>query len=368
MILENHWMRKGWGSVQPITILVSAAGSPTMPGQLKCFRHSGKRKIKIVGIDMADDDTIKQMVDIYYRVPPVNDERYVDEVLQICNKENVDIYFPNISAEVTKVSKRIKEFETLSVKVSIADASTVAILNNKLLVYKKLKECGIKTPEFYAVNSVDDFLKGCETLNFPERPVCLKMVEESGSRGVRIIDNRRNRYQIFAHEKPNSFFTSYEDMLEVLKEATLIEPMMLVPYLSGNEYTVDLLADHGKVLYIAGRENVVSSMSIAQKSIVSKIEFAYELCSEIVRLFDYTGNIGFDFLKDENGYPWLMDINPRLTATVSVIAAAGMNLPYLRLKQLLGEELPECTVQYGTTMVRRYAEYITSASDEWIDF
>lgn len=367
-MLENHWMRKGWDSVQLITVLVSAAGSPTMPGQIKCFRNNGERNIRIVGTDMADDDTIKQMVDVYYRVSPVNDERYVDEILEICKREKVDIYFPNISAEVTKVSKRIKEFESIKVKVSISDASTVAVLNNKLSVYTKLKEHGIKIPEFYAVSNVDDFLKGCKDLCFPKRPVCLKMLEESGSRGVRIIDNQRNRYQIFAHEKPNSFFTSYEDMLSVLNNAESIEPMMLIPYFPGNEYTVDLLADHGKILYIVGRENVVSLMSIAQKSIVAKIESAYELCSEIVKLFDYTGNIGIDFLKDENGHPWIMDINPRLTATVSVIAAAGVNLPYLRVKQLLEEKMPKCDVQYGTTMIRRYAEYMTSVSGECIVF
>ena len=354
--------------MRPITVLLSAAGSPTMPGQLRCFRNNGEREIKIIGVDMAEDDTIKQMVDVYYRVSPVTAESYVDEILSICKNENVDIYFPNISAEVTAVSCRIDEFVELGVKVSIANHDTVTILNNKLSVYKKLSECGIQTPNFYPVSSIEDFKAGCVALGFPDKAVCLKMLEESGSRGVRIIDNSRNRYQIFAYEKPNSFFTSYDDMLSILSSADVLNPMMLIPYLPGNEYTVDLLADHGKVIYIAGRENVVSLMSIAQKSIVAKIESAYELCAKVVKSFDYTGNIGFDFIKDEGGHPWLMDINPRLTATVSVIAAAGVNLPYLRVKQLLGEEMPDCNAEYGTTMVRRYGEYMIDASGECIHF
>lgn len=354
--------------MQPITVLLSAAGSPTMPGQLKCFKNNGEREIKIIGVDMAKDDTIRQMVDTYYRVPAVSEENYVDEILSICKKEKVDIYFPNISAEVTAVSHRIDEFKDLDVKVSIADQGTVSILNNKLSVYMKLKEYGITTPEFYPVKSIDDFKAGCSALGYPYKAVCLKMLEESGSRGVRIIDNSRNRYQLFAHEKPNSFFTSYEDMLSVLSETETLDPMMLIPYLPGNEYTVDLLAENGEVLYIAGRENIVSLMSIAQKSVVSKIDSAYDLCVRIVRAFHYTGNIGFDFIKDENGYPWLMDINPRLTATVSVISAAGLNLPYLRVKQLLGERMPESNINYGTTMVRRYGEYMATASGETIVF
>ena len=68
------------------------------------------------------------------------------------------------------------------------------------------------------------------------------------------------------------------------------------------------------------------------------------------------GNVDLDFKFDENGHPKLMEINPRLAATLSPIKAAGVNLLYLRVKQLLGEELPECEVNYGVVMQRRYHE------------
>ena len=351
-----------------LTVLLSAAGSPTMPGQIRCFRNNGERNIRIIGIDMSDDATIEQMVDKFYVVPPVSSADYVDRVLEICKTESVQIYFTNISDEVEKVSERISEFENIGVIVSAADISVIRVLNNKLNVYKELKENSILVPNFYSVKSIEEFESGCKELGYPKNPVCLKMVSNSGSRGVRIIDAARNRYEIFAHEKPNSFFTSYDDMLSILKEAKAIDEMMLVEYMPGNEYTVDLLAQDGEILYIAGREDVVSSMSIAQKSVVAKIDSAYEICEQIVRLFRYTGNIGFDFMKDQTGVPMLMDINPRLTATVSVIAAAGINLPYLRVKQLLGEDLPKCNLRYGTTLVRRYGEYMISPDGEPISF
>lgn len=348
--------------MKSLTVLLSAAGSPTMPGQLRCFKNNGERDIRIIGVDMADDPTINYMVDKYIRVPEATNEKYVDIILDICRMEKVDIYFPNISAEVSAVAKRANEFSQIGTKVSIANQSVVDLVNNKLHTYDFLKEHGLSVPQYYPIYNVSDFETGCKQLGFPNKPVCIKLVSNSGSRGVRIIDASRNRYQIFAHEKPNSFFTSYEDMLSILKSAPALDEMMLVEYMPGNEYTVDLLADNGKVLYMVGRENVVSLMSIAQRSIVARINSAYEMCEEIVRLLNYTGNIGFDFMKNAIGEPILMDINPRLTATVSVIAAAGVNLPYLRIKQLLGESLPECKVDYGTTLVRRYGEYIIDSS------
>lgn len=125
-------------------------------------------------------------------------------------------------------------------------------------------------------------------------------------------------------------------------------------YLPGVEYTVDLLAEHGKTLYIAGRRNTTSSLSIAQTSVVEKKDSAYQLCEDIVRELELDGNIGFDFMLDENDMPWLTDLNPRVAATIILYAGAGLNLPYLRVKQLLGEVMPKVDIKYGTKLIRKY--------------
>ena len=62
---------------------------------------------------------------------------------------------------------------------------------------------------------------------------------------------------------------------------------------------------------------------------------------------------------DENGVAQLMDVNPRIDATVSIFAAGGLNLPYLCIKKMLGEDLPEVSVRYGTKLKRRYLEMFT---------
>ena len=51
-----------------------------------------------------------------------------------------------------------------------------------------------------------------------------------------------------------------------------------------------------------------------------------------------------------------MELNPRLAATLSVIAAGVVNLPYLRIKQMLGEELPDISPCYGVSFKRRYLD------------
>ena len=224
-------------------------------------------------------------------------------------------------------------------------------------------ECSFIT-RFY----LQDFIDGCTEMGFPQKPVCIKMAENSGSRGVRIIDANKSRYQIFAHEKPNSFYTSYDDMISILSEREVIDEMLLVECMHDPEFTVDALAHNGETLYIVGRENVVSLMSIAQESILKYDELAYNISKQVISALNMEGNVGFDFMRNDKGEAVLMDINPRLTATVSIIGAGGVNLPYLRVKQLLGEQLPKQEPVYGTRLKRRYGEMFTTPNGELIDF
>lgn len=354
--------------MKDLTILISACSSPSIPGILACFRNNGERFIRIVGVDMNDEPSVNYLVDKFYRVPSVSASNYCDIILDICKKEHVDIYMPGISLEVSVAVNKKEEFDKLGVILSMSNQDSVEISNNKLHTYELLQSAKIKVPKFYGVHSVDDFIIGCQIMGYPEKPICLKIVDGSGARGVRIIDAKKSRYDIFAHEKPNSFYTSYDDMISILNEPKYIDEMMLVEYMPGNEYTVDLLADRGKVLYEVGRDNIVSLMSIAQESILLYNADAYKIAEDVVDLLKLDGNVGIDFMKDANGIPILMDINPRITATISVIAAGGVNLPYLRIKQLLGEPLPNCKPQYGTRIRRRYLETFTDVNDNLIEF
>jgi len=350
-----------------ITVLMSATSSPTMPGAYMTFKAVTERNIRVIGVDMTSDPSAKFLVDAFYQVPPVSDKNYIDIILDICRKEKVDIYFPSISAEVTKVAERKSEFEAIGVIVSISNLESVAIANNKLRTYQVLEEAGIPVPRYYGVHSVEDFVEGCKYMGYPEKSVCIKIVDGSGSRGVRIIDATKSRYDIFANEKPNSFYTSYDDMLSILKSAGKLREMMLVECMHGPEFTVDALADNGKVLYIAGRENVVSLMSIAMESVVKTDPVAEKIARDVIALLKIDGNIGFDFMRNEKEEPVLMDINPRTTATISLFAAAGLDFRYLRIKQLLCEPLPEMKPLEGTRIRRRYGEIFTDPEGNLID-
>ena len=109
-------------------------------------------------------------------------------------------------------------------------------------------------------------------------------------------------------------------------------------------------------------------MSISQTSILEKNERAEHIAEQLVKALKLDGNLGFDFKFDSNGEVQLLEINPRIDATVSIFAAGGLNLPYLRVKQLLKEELPEVNIKYGTQLKRRFMETFTDLDGHLVDW
>lgn len=109
-------------------------------------------------------------------------------------------------------------------------------------------------------------------------------------------------------------------------------------------------------------------MSITQESVLEKNEEAYRIAEQIVEKLGLDGVIGIDYKFAEDGSCRLLEINPRIDATVSVFAAGGLNLPYLQVKHLLGEELPEVDVRYGTRLKRRYLEMFTDSNGELLSW
>ncbi len=341
-----------------LTVLSTACGAMFMPGFFRCLKENGEREIRIVGVDSSPLDYMHNLIDGFYQVPAINNPNYLKRILDICEAENVDIVFPHISMELEMFAASRAEFEKRGIKLALTNPATLHIANNKLTLYDAMKSYGLTTPKYYKVSSVGDYEKSMIHLGYPDKDVCIKIADGSGSRGVRIVSSHFSSTEIFLKQKPSSLFISYEDMKHIIAHLPKEKEMIAMECLSMPEYTVDLLADNGKVVYVGGRLNVESSMSIAQVSEIKIVPEAVELCTKIVKILSLNGNIGFDFMFDSNGKPTLTDLNPRVTATIILFKEAGINFPYLRVKQLLGEELPVCKLEKEVKLIRKYNDII----------
>ena len=338
--------------MREVTVLITACGNVYMPGTTASIKNNGERSIRLIGADMNHDDTILQMVDQYYTVPRGDDPGYADAILNICIKEHVDVVIPIMSAELVALAKNADRFAQAGVVLSVSDLESLKIANNKLALFEFMKEQGIPTPRFCEVNSVEDVDRALELVGVP---VVFKTTEGSGSRGMRIIDPSKSRFDILFHEKPTSAYVTAQDFKETLAEGYMPQ-MLAMEYLPGHEYSVDLLCENGNVIYSLCRRGLNVQTSIILDGVVEDKPEITGLCSQVAEKLKLTGNIGFDVKERADGTPVIMECNPRATAGVSEFTASGVNLLYLNIKRCLGEPLPELTPKYGVVMKRRYME------------
>lgn len=341
--------------MKKVTVLITAAGNVFMPGTTACLKNNGEREIRLIGADMNDDPSMLEMVDAYYPVPRGDDPSYVDVLFEICKRENVDVVLPIMSVELNALSENKERFLKEGIFVSVSDPSPLAIANDKLALLNFMKENGIPCAEYSSVSNVEELKKAVIELGYPQKRVCVKATHGSGSRGFRILDAHKSKFDMLFHEKPNSSFITLEELISILSEGEMPE-MMVMEYLPGAEYTVDLLADHGRVLYNCCRKSTNMENSIMLDGLVVDNKSVLDLCKTIVEKLGLDGNIGFDVREREDGTPMIMECNPRITAGIPAFAAAGVNLPYLCVKKALGEELPKVELKIGLKMKRRWME------------
>ncbi len=342
--------------MKDLNVLMTGAGAPGAPSIIKCLRKNGERNIRIIGVDMNEKSNGRRLVDVFYQVPAARDDGYIDAILKICDKEKIDIVMPLVTRELVKYAQSRQLFADRNIVLSVDDLEPLKIINNKANLLMKMRELGMETPAFKVVSTADEVEVAAYELGYPNNAVCVKGAEGNGSRGVRIIDPAKSLYDLFFNEKPNSMYISFEELMRTLREKDAIPQMLVMEYLPGQEYGVDALCDHGRILYIAGRYNYAVSSSIPQGCILENRKEPFAIAEEIIEKLSITGNINFDFIYDKNGDPRLIEINPRLSATIASYAPAGINFPYLRLKQLLGEPIEGLKLQEGIMMQRRYSE------------
>lgn len=342
--------------MKDLCVLVTAAGNVFMPGTLACLKNNGERKLRLIGADMSDDASILQMCDAAYQVPRGTDPAYADVLLEICKKEKVDILLPIMSVELEALAEKKRTFSEAGTLVSLSDPKPLAIANNKRKLFDYMKAQGLPCAQYYAIRSNEELLRCAKILGYPDKQVCVKATDGSGSRGFRILSEKVSRLDMFLHEKPSAGIIRLSELVDILAEAEKFPELLVMEYLPGAEYSVDLLADHGKVLVSCCRKSLRMENSIMLEAVIEKNPSVMKLCNTVTEKLGLDGNIGFDIRERDDGTPVIMECNPRITAGIPFFAHAGVNLPYLCVKKILGEELPKNTPEYGKVIRRRWLE------------
>ncbi|AEB75791.1 hypothetical protein [Clostridium botulinum] len=99
----------------------------------------------IAGIVEEYFDIGQQMADEYVQIPYCSDKNYIDKIISICNKLNVDMIIPAFSDEIEILTKNISKFDTKGIVILSPSYDIVHLLHNKDLMCMRLEKLKINT-------------------------------------------------------------------------------------------------------------------------------------------------------------------------------------------------------------------------------
>lgn len=313
--------------------------------------------IRVVGINAAETALLRKGVDAGYVVPLITDPSYIQTVLDICLNEHVDVILPFITAELPIMAENRHIFEEHGIHVSVASIGALNSAGNKLALAKKYPDLMPKQKIIKDETDIDNFAK---EVGYPEKQICCKLPNRCGGVGFAILDEKFGRdLTIYNKFGINRYITM--DMFKDLAKHN-DETLILQEYENGTDYSMCCLAENGKMLHALGFEASLMAFGSAMFASIAMNDQAYQIAKEIIEDTGLDGNCCFDFILKDDGTVKLLEVNPRLSATLPFIARAGLNLPYLRVKQLMGHDVSNFKpkINYALRMSKNYeSEYFT---------
>ncbi len=339
-----------------IRLMMTGAGAPGAPGIIECYRKNGERDISVLGVDAREFIATRNLLDGFEQIPPASSRDFIDSVLNIAIENKTDVIQPLVTRELELFSAAKERFASHGIAVCVSPLENLEIANDKGLLLQYLKKAGIEVPDHVKTDDVEEFKKACASLGYPEKPVCFKPTRANGSRGFRIIDNSIDRSRILFEQKPTSIYMDYDTAVSTLSDMDRIPELLVMEFMPGEEYSVDMLFDNGEPVYGVVRLRNTMTGGISTDCTVVDEEDVREYACRVGKALKLHGNIGIQLRRDVNGKAKILEINPRVQGSIVCCGAAGVNLPYFGIKLALGEELPSVDVRYGVRMIRYWEE------------
>lgn len=262
---------------------------------IESFRQAAlvlEKKITIYGEDVDDTAPALLFCDKRVAVGKISDENYIGALLQLCIDNQIDVVIPTIDTNLLVLSKNKEKFLENGIRLLISSEEMVLKCRDKNDTSAFFVECGLKAP--LPVNDVSKYDSGF--------PAFIKPKDGSSS-----ID----AYKV-------------DDQKELLMYASQVQDYIVQPFVSGQEYTVDIFADfEGNPIYIVPRIRLAVRAGEVLKTKIVLDEKIIEECKVLVSRFKPCGPMTVQLIRDENGDDYYIEINPRFGGGAPLSMKAG---------------------------------------------
>jgi carbamoyl-phosphate synthase large subunit len=291
-------------------------------------------------------------------------------IIAAAKKEKIEVLIPIRTDDLAPLARNIEVLREIGVEPTLPseDPTLIEALYNKVELYRAVKKLNLDIPEHYSVINSDDLEKAAHALGYPDVPVCIKPAVADGSRGFRILDETKDRKKMFFSEKPNSVYSNLSTIKEILGEN--FQKMLLMEFLPGREYTVDVLCQKGVVYAVLPRLRTTMTGGITTEAILARnnqFDFNKQFSERIIGGFNLSYNIGIQLREDEKGNLKLLEMNPRLQGTTIISVEGGVNIPEIMVDMAFGtfdtSFAPD--IKWGLKLQRVWREVLDYEGKQW---
>lgn len=312
-----------------INVLMTCA-SMHSKGMIKSLIENEEDEIHVYATNSSFADLPPNGVcDKTFVSPSITSSSYIDFILDICHQYKIDIIVPCVTLELEFMAKNKMIFENHGIKVSVSSLESLQVANNKIELYKRFEDFMPK--QCLPVN-------GDEAINFALKyngKVCVKVANQCGGKGFAIVDNEKALDVMLFHRFGVKHYIT-TDMLKSIAD-TPTQDIILQEYINGKDYTVSVLAEKSNIVNMVGYVGHIMEFGSIMYGEIMHNNMAYTIAEKVIRDCNLDGNVGIDFILKEDGSVVLLEVNPRINASLPFVKEAGCNLLYGRCKMLLGD-------------------------------
>ncbi|SFR86585.1 HAD-IA family hydrolase [[Clostridium] aminophilum] len=291
---------------------------------LQAFRNAAlvlNKELKIYGADLAGTAPALAYCDFSRRVVAMRDFSYIQNLLDICATDHIDLLIPTIDTDLLVLSENKEKFEAIGTKVLISNPDKIRICRDKNNTSQFFVDCGLHAP--MPVNNWKEYKSGY--------PAFIKPKDGSSSINAFKVENREE-LEVYARQ---------------------VEDYIVQPFVSGHEYTIDIFCDWlGEPISIVPRERLQVRAGEVLKTRICMDRQMIEESKALCKAFKPCGPMTVQLIRDADGIDWFIEINPRFGGGAPLSMKAGARSAEAILKLMDGEEVKEQEIADGAIYSR----------------
>ena len=280
---------------------------------VQSFQKAAKRlniKSNVVAGDCSETAPAIYFADRKAILPRINEDNYIDEIINVCKREDIRLVIPTIDTDLLLLSEERERIESESgAVVLIASTEVISICRDKINTQKFLEDNGFKIPKMYSEEELDS-----GELEFP-----LFIKPKSGSSSI-------NTFKV-------------NNIEELATYRSLIKEPIVQDFMEGKEFTVDVFLDFdGNLITVVPRLRMATRSGEISKGRIIKDREIIEDIKRLVEVLKPIGHITVQLMKTNKGIEYI-EINPRFGGGAPMSIQSGADSCENLYRLLMGENL-----------------------------